>query len=1010
MIAPRSHRQSPPRQRALRPATVGRSLGVRALVALGCLSTSLALAAPQKKSAANIEADLAFARGLASKWSFVDLAEDVIRDVESGRLEDDQAASLALLRCEIYTVGARNERDPARRNQLFEEALACLDSYISKNPYAANKGDAEEAFVSTSQLFARSLQISGEEAIGEEAAAFTARRIEVLTKGVQRTAELIEALAAIPEADRTEAQTNQRFELMLNRGQMYATISSAQKDDPFFKEQAIKVLEELVFAANDEVKYILRAYAALGDVYAGNNEFEEAAGYYDAVADQVVPIEAERREQLDPPWSKMPQPLKQRRFLFVELSMPGILKSYMGSNEDQKALSRAFFFWNLYRKEGFDLSQFGYDALIQVARVMLASEGYVGGDDSTGDAEWFATEEEMTAKYRQRRLQQTTTQFALKLATQVVNDAPSNAQKSEGTRVLSEIAKRPGVEIALASQYEAAFAKYREKDFVGARKALNELMVRLDGPDASERILYGAKVYNLLGNVLRQEDRMIEAAMAFREGAVNWSDPEFDENNAKSFQFIVARMARAASEDADLRALRDEAETVVTTKGPAAQQGTINFTRGKRAQDAENWAEAIQNYEQVTDNDEDYEIAYVNIGVCLFRNSQVAEALARFDKYLTEVRDDPARKTESPSALARRKGASATAEFYRGYISHLIADQRFKTRNGDTSGYAKVIEAFDGYDERYPEQTNFCAIALKAVVDSYSKLNDTKAAQAKLDVMVERFPDARQSADAAIALFKTYEAKHLAAVDSGAQPADLAVIQRNMAEALAVSNRIAASPDWQNLKSEADLWFGLGEWARAKVVFARIVSRFSEDKARKSNVERFVIPNLAFCMLQLRELNDAKDLLAPMVMTGTPTKASVQYFAMAVTGWLEGGVAGVTQVPGTGGTDEEFKFVTDKLTSIQRSGQNWTTCEWYEDKLAEMYAFYIWGQSSPAKKDSAKNMIEGTQPFLVPANDTTFAVVEHYCTEESETPPELKARLGNGTLRARYQWLWSKTR
>ena len=85
-------------------------------------------------SAAQIESDIAFARGLASEWSFVDLAEDVIRGVESGRMEDEQAASLALLRCEIYTVGARNERDAAKRDQLFEEALSCPQGLRREQP------------------------------------------------------------------------------------------------------------------------------------------------------------------------------------------------------------------------------------------------------------------------------------------------------------------------------------------------------------------------------------------------------------------------------------------------------------------------------------------------------------------------------------------------------------------------------------------------------------------------------------------------------------------------------------------------------------------------------------------------------------------------------------------------------------------------------------------------------------------------------------------------------------
>ena len=114
-------------------------------------------------------------------------------------------------------------------------------------------------------------------------------------------------------------------------------------------------------------------------------------------------------------------------------------------------------------------------------------------------------------------------------------------------------------------------------------------------------------------------------------------------------------------------------------------------------------------------------------------------------------------------------------------------------------------------------------------------------------------------------------------------------------------------------------------------------------------------------------------------------------------------------VPGAGGTDEEFLFITEKLTSIQKvGGPKWANCQWYEDKLAEMYAFYVWGQRDDRKKATAKSMMDGTQPFI--EGDATFAVVDEFCTTDEETPADLKARLGNGTLRARYQWLWSKTR
>jgi hypothetical protein len=215
--------------------------------------------------------------------------------------------------------------------------------------------------------------------------------------------------------------------------------------------------------------------------------------------------------------------------------------------------------------------------------------------------------------------------------------------------------------------------------------------------------------------------------------------------------------------------------------------------------------------------------------------------------------------------------------------------------------------------------------------------------------------------------------------------AELDPIRRDMAQVIALSNQISASPAFPNLQWEAELWAELAEWTKAKEAYARIVARFSEDEERKAVVARTIVPTLAYCMLQLREMNDAKDVLAPLVHEGTPTKTAVQYYAMAIVGWLEGGTAGVTAIPGAGGTDEEFAYVTEKLTSIQNSGgPKWTNCEWYEDKLAELYAYYVWGQRDDRKKATAKSMMETVHTFL--DADVKFASVDEYCTNDSDTP------------------------
>ena len=158
-------------------------------------------------------------------------------------------------------------------------------------------------------------------------------------------------------------------------------------------------------------------------------------------------------------------------------------------------------------------------------------------------------------------------------------------------------------------------------------------------------------------------------------------------------------------------------------------------------------------------------------------------------------------------------------------------------------------------------------------------------------------------------------------------------------------------------------------------------------------------------MLQLRQVNEAKDLLAPLAMAeGTnPSRRVVRSFAMATCGWLDGDKRRVEEVAGAGGSPEEFEFISGKLRAMADSGDKWTSCEWYEIKLMEMYSLYSWGKTDARKLDSAKSSMEGFVTFL--AGDTSFATVEQWCTTEEDTPADVKARLGEGVLQERYRWL-----
>ncbi len=153
-------------------------------------------ASAQSGSEKAIEAEINFARGLAKEWAFVDMANTVLDDVAENGVSGRMESELDLVRCDIYYIGAKASTDPARRNELFEQSLTAYEDYVSANMGADNRIDAQRTMVELASFYARSLDISLEEAVGEEAEALRERKVGVLEKSVRLCEELIEEIDA----------------------------------------------------------------------------------------------------------------------------------------------------------------------------------------------------------------------------------------------------------------------------------------------------------------------------------------------------------------------------------------------------------------------------------------------------------------------------------------------------------------------------------------------------------------------------------------------------------------------------------------------------------------------------------------------------------------------------------------------------------------------------------------------------------------------------------------------
>ncbi|MEM9800796.1 MAG: hypothetical protein AAGA20_10765 [Planctomycetota bacterium] len=986
----------------------------RVLLVAAPLAPALAVpGVPQSMSEKAVESEIAFARGLARDWAFVDTAQDVLTNVASGNLSERMSTELDLVRCDIYGIGAKASTDAERRNALFEEAVEAYQSFLDANPYAEGADEAKSALVDLIGVYSISLDISLEDAVGEEADALRQRKFDILDKAKELGQELVTELEAVPDDEKTPQTQTKLWVAKLDLASTYAKMAGAAPDNPAWSEAAIDEFEGLLFDAGQGTEIGLRAYAGLGDVFAAMGQDGEARDYYSAVIDSVIPIDPQQREELLG-WSDMPLDIKQKRFLYVELAVPGVMRTSRNLGESEAGIETGLFFYNLYRQEGFTLSSLGNTAMLEFAGTLVDAGGFIGGDLGAGEAQWFATEEEMREAVRARRLQRTSIEFALDLAKQIAEDNPGTEASRKGGELIATINERPGIEIPPAQLLQAADAKYRGQDYEAALAGYRELLRRLDTLEPADRVEFGAKVYNGLGLTLGRQDRDLESALAFREALLNWRDPEWDSSNARGYLAKIRSWARdsEATEDSEVAELIREAENfAIEFADGETTPDQIIFNRGEKERNNGNFAAAIAEYEKIGPTDGYYELAQTQIGVCKLYMKELLAAREVFDKYLTERVPDPAFEPTSPIEEARRRQCVARAEFYRGYIDHVIARSKFdKSEGADASGYQQVIEQLEGFASRHGDSGRIVVQARSILVDSYAKTDQAAKAAEVVEEMRREHPDNPATASASIDLYLALRQRRARLEEGGAEADAVAKVTREMANALKVANEISAQPDYSRLRNESKLWFELQEWEEAKRPLERLVDRFGDDPKRKDDVTKLIVPDLAEAMIELGDVTAAKDMLAPLVV-GDDAPLRFQRPTILLSRAMLGSVTGtgsrVQNTPGAGGTEEEFAFITRRLDTFATSGQKWTSCDWYEAKFQSIYAYYVWGQQDDRKLATAKKVIDDVLVFL--ENDVQFSKVDEICSSDDEDPA-IRRRLGDGVLSARYRWLYDRTR
>ena len=973
----------------LRPSLLRSSLVLAAVSAL----TGQAFA---QRSEAEIRADIDFARGLASEWSMVGLATEVLDVARTKNPSADLREELTLAGCDVYAAGARIERDDTRRNELFGQALEQYQDFLSRHPASKHRARAENGIVTTAVNFSKSVDIALESLTGEAADKLKKRKIDVLEETVKLTAELIQVIKDTQPDLRTAQQLQDAAGLMLNRGQMLGAIGEAQENGTYFFDQAIISLEDMVFFFTEGTPQALRAYQAMGDVYRLRGNVQDAYYMYEGVLNQAWPADPRiyellvevRKEQKDPisdaEWAQ--------RYLFLEISMAGLLDCTTQLGQSELSCALAMHFYNCRQQLGLSWSISGYESLLACAATLLDAGGYIGGSQTAGEARWFATEEEMKEEVKGRRNQEGAVSFALKLANTVNNDNKGNILQVKAQKLISEIASRPGVVVSVDVLIQAAEGDFYDGNYDDAAEAFKRVLASLETRDTAEQLEYSARVYNFLANTYRRDGRPLEAAMAFKAGLeANDEDLEYTELNAKGYRAMIKVVADANPSDEFLKTQISEAEDLMleyVNEGDSATR--IHISNAEQAVREKRWADAISHFEQVSADSNYAEKARVGIATCTYRGGDASRALTLFESYL-DFAVDQVNTVESPIRKQKRKESVATAEFYRGYINYDLA------RRGTSGAWEKVDQYLSGFPERHAQQEKLKPLSLRLVMEARLATDNRAGAKAAFEQLVKDHRDSGDSARASVTFYNILKDLQEASTDAD----EAKTLLREMADLLKIANSIL-KPDYQRMRNESKHWVELGEFNDAERALLAMHDTFRDDAEMAKSMVTHVLPDLGHVLLENHKVEEAKEVLAPLVVApgASPSKDTVIDYCRSVSGWLIGGGNGdqVSEVPGAGGSEEEWQAAVDSLHKIWQRDK-WE-CQWYEYRLMHLWTYYQWGKADSRKSDSANTVLTN---FNANFNVAGYAEVEEACADEADA--DIQARLGSGVLQSRLQYM-----
>lgn len=920
----------------------------------------LSIAAPPAQDRA-VDEQIEYARGLASSWQFIDLAENVLVELEGTTLSNEQREALALARADVYVAGARTTGDDSLREPLFEQALDAYVSFLDSYPGSVYVSEAQRSYVGAAKDYTTHMSDLVEEAAGERKAELRKQIEERVSSVLSTTSDVIAKLEGI--AERTPSQENLMWNMKLDRGRLLLQLGKAAKGGEGYLALAVEEVGEMTMFAPVESSFPQQANMVLGEVFLAQGDVEFAADTFAYVANGLIPRDREAwnslREDLTPPQIQF-------RWFYLQAVTPSLIEARMQMGDVKSGVDAGLHLLNMRNLENLETNVRGDLALVAAARALFDGGGVVGGSAAAGTYAWFQTIEEAEQAGFGARSVRPALELALTLALDMAESANGRVSM-RAKSLINDLIDAPGLTFGPDVLLQAAKGAYEAREYDAALSGFRRVLDELQGDPVNAQI-YGAEVCYFMGECLRRQGRQLEAAMAYHEGNRSYAGNDaYDGTNAQSAYNALDRAMRVDSEAKVFVELQKVFADFV--KQYAADSGSIEWdlaerkrkdadAREDRGSDGSRlYREAAGLYRNVPTTEPEYGAARSRIGWCFYQAGDYERAREEFEAFEDEM------AAAEGEIRARLLSAHDRVRFFTGMAAVQLED------------WARALDVFASFPRDFPDQVEFHDIALSNAVRAAVELGDIDRALAVMERLESEYPDSRNTRNATgylfVPLWETY-----GATEPGS--AERAEVVEPLSRVVELRNSLDDAPSFSMLRIESRLWIELERWEKALATLERINTAFADDEENAENLVTFVRPDLGVVYIQLDRLPEAHEILAPLVPepddadAQPPSSDVVRAYIKSVAGWMKGDPADPQVMAGVGGAEElEKAYVWATKLSNQLSREKYTPT-WYRARFLELWTLYQWG-----KVDS--QMMENLQKILTAfklENERDFSLME----------------------------------